>query len=106
MASVKVAVLGGVALASPVILYHTLRFVSPGLRAPERRIAILTVVMGAALFAAGVAFAYVCVAPPALAFCSITVMRWLSARLACCVTSSFVFRHCAWQDLRLNAQWR
>lgn len=68
MASLNVALMAGTSLASPVILYHALRFVLPGLRARERRWVLVSVVLGCGLFLLGVAFAYVGVLPPALAF--------------------------------------
>ncbi len=68
MASFKLSFLVGIALASPVILYQTLRFVLPGLKPHERRFIGLTVLSGSLLFAGGIAFAYFAVIPPALAF--------------------------------------
>lgn len=68
MASFKLSFLVGVALASPVILYQTLRFVLPGLQAHERRFVWMTVFSGTLLFLGGVAFAYFAVIPPALGF--------------------------------------
>jgi len=66
--SVKVSFVGGFILASPVILYHVIMFVAPGLTGREKRylLAFLPAVLGA--FAAGVAFAYFVMTPPALHF--------------------------------------
>ncbi len=66
--SVKVSFVGGFILASPVILYHVIMFISPGLTGREKRylLAFLPAVLGA--FAAGVAFAYFVMTPPALHF--------------------------------------
>ena len=53
-----VAGYGGVALAMPVLLWHSWRFVAPGLHAGERRWAIPFVVVGVLLFATGSGLAY------------------------------------------------
>jgi sec-independent protein translocase protein TatC len=58
---------GGLALASPVILFQLWRFVTPGLKANERRYAIPFVIATLALFAFGVTVAWVTF-PHALGF--------------------------------------
>ena len=55
---VKIALFGGLVLASPVILFETWRFVTPGLKASERRYAIPFVCSAFVLFLAGAATAY------------------------------------------------
>ena len=55
---VKIAVFGGLVLASPVILFQLWRFVTPGLKASERRYAIPFVLSSFALFLLGAATAY------------------------------------------------
>ncbi len=55
---VKIAIFGGLVLASPVILFEMWRFVTPGLRASERRYAIPFVLSAFVLFLAGAATAY------------------------------------------------
>ena len=55
---VKIAAFGGLVLASPVILYQVWRFVTPGLRAAERRYAIPFVLSSFTLFLLGAATAY------------------------------------------------
>ena len=64
----RVALLGGLILAMPVIVYQVLRFVAPGLRGAERRWLYGTVVGATGLFLAGVAFSYYVALPPALNF--------------------------------------
>ena len=66
--TVKVAVLGGLVLALPVLTYQVVAFVSPGLTRREK--AYLMSMTPAALlcFAAGAAFAYFVLIPPMLAF--------------------------------------
>jgi sec-independent protein translocase protein TatC len=62
-----VAGYGGLVLASPVILYQLWRFVTPGLKASEKRYAIPFVIATLALFATGVTIAWLTF-PHALGF--------------------------------------
>jgi sec-independent protein translocase protein TatC len=62
---VKIALFGGLVMASPVLLFQIWRFVTPGLKASERRYAIPFVLSSFVLFLAGAATAYV-VLPHAL----------------------------------------
>ena len=55
---IKVALVAGVILASPVWIYQLWRFVTPGLHRHERRWALLFVGIATPLFLAGVAMAY------------------------------------------------
>ena len=50
---VKIALFGGLVLASPIILFQVWRFVTPGLKASERRYAIPFVVVGLRAVPAG-----------------------------------------------------
>jgi sec-independent protein translocase protein TatC len=66
--SLKVAGYSGLLLASPVILYHIIQFVIPGLTRKERQL-ILPVVIGSTfLFLLGLVFAYEALIPAALNF--------------------------------------
>ncbi len=56
---VKIALFGGLVLASPVILFQIWRFVTPGLKATERRYAIPFVLSAFLLFLLGAATAYI-----------------------------------------------
>ena len=56
---VKIALFGGLVLASPVILFQVWRFVTPGLKASERRYAIPFVLSAFVLFLLGAATAYI-----------------------------------------------
>jgi sec-independent protein translocase protein TatC len=67
-AVVKLALLGGLYLALPVVLYQALAFVGPGLLPEERRLAVPTVVGGFGLFTLGMAFAYYLMLPAGLQF--------------------------------------
>jgi sec-independent protein translocase protein TatC len=64
----RVALLGGLVIGMPVIVYQGLRFISPGLRPSERRWLFGTVIGATVLFASGVAFAYYVALPPAMGF--------------------------------------
>jgi sec-independent protein translocase protein TatC len=55
---IKIAVFGGLVLASPVILFQVWRFITPGLKATERRYAIPFVLSSFTLFLLGAATAY------------------------------------------------
>ena len=59
----KVALISGVALAMPVLVYQLIRFIAPGLTPQEKKY-LLVIVPGATLsFVVGVAFAYFFVLP-------------------------------------------
>lgn len=64
----RVALLGGVIMAMPVILYQLLRFVLPGLKPNEKRWLYLVIISGSLLFAAGVSFAYFVMLPASVKF--------------------------------------
>jgi len=64
----RVALLGGLIIGMPMIVYHGLRFVAPGLKPEERKWLYGTTVGASLLFFAGVAFAYYIALPPALDF--------------------------------------
>lgn len=66
--AVKVSFVAGFVLALPVILYQAIMFVSPGLTGRERRYLFLFLPMALLAFAAGVAFCYFVLIPPALRF--------------------------------------
>ncbi len=64
----RVALLLGIAIAMPVIVYQLLAFVGPGLTKEERRWMIPIVVGASLMFVLGCAFAYYVELPPALDF--------------------------------------
>ncbi len=64
----KLAIVGGIILASPVILFQAWRFVAPGLYEHERRFALPMVIFSCFAFLGGVAFAYFLVFPKAFSF--------------------------------------
>ena len=64
----KVSLMGGLILASPVILYQVVMFVAPGLTSREKRY-LFALLPGAMIsFVAGAAFGYFVLLPPALGF--------------------------------------
>lgn len=68
VAYLKVSVLAGLAAALPVICYEVWRFVSPGLKSDERRLALFVSFWAGLLFAGGALFAYLVVLPEMLSF--------------------------------------
>lgn len=64
----RVALLGGVTLGMPMLVYQTLRFVTPALTPLEKRWVIPVVVGGTSAFVLGVMFAYFIVLPAAYGF--------------------------------------
>lgn len=68
VAYLKIAAIGGVFFASPVIFYHLWRFVSPGLYSKEKKFALPFVFISSALFMLGSAGAYAYVFPIGFSF--------------------------------------
>ena len=66
----RVALYGGLLLASPILLYQLWSFVSPGLRKAEKRIVLPVFLAGFLLLLAGASFAYFLILPLALEFLS------------------------------------
>jgi len=64
----RIALLGGLIIALPWIVYQLLRFVGKGLKQKEQRTIYMTLPFMVALFLAGVAFAYYIMLPTSLAF--------------------------------------
>lgn len=67
LAFLKIGFFSGFLMALPIVLYQVWRFITPGLTARERRLAIPFVVVSVLLFAGGTAFAFT-VAPRGLRF--------------------------------------
>lgn len=65
---IKVGLYAGVFFSTPVLLHQIWGFVSPGLYAHERRMAIPFIAAGTVCFVAGVVFCYTVVLPPAFRF--------------------------------------
>ncbi|MBI5970344.1 MAG: twin-arginine translocase subunit TatC [Deltaproteobacteria bacterium] len=88
----KAGLLGGVVLASPVILYEIWAFAAPGLYAKERVWFAAIVLASLALFAAGVVFAYFIVFPFAFKY----LLSFSTAGLRPMISMSGYFSLAAW----------
>lgn len=66
--TLKLAVLAGVLLTLPILIYQVWAFLSPALSKSERRAIIPSLYMGLVLFMSGMAMAYYVVLPMALRF--------------------------------------
>lgn len=65
---IRVALMSGVALALPVIVYQVVRFVAPGLTPREQQILFTFLPFASVLFVIGVVFCYFVLLPPAIKF--------------------------------------
>ncbi|NLJ47877.1 MAG: twin-arginine translocase subunit TatC [Treponema sp.] len=68
LAYVRIAVLSGLVISSPVILFQIWMFVRPGLLQKERRAILTGLFFGAFFFAAGAAFSFLVILPFTLRF--------------------------------------
>ena len=68
LANVKIAIVAGLAVASPFVFFQVWMFVRPGLKQGERMIVGLAILFGTLFFAAGVLFGYLVVLPMTLRF--------------------------------------
>jgi sec-independent protein translocase protein TatC len=66
--TLKLAILVGLVLASPVVIYQVWAFLAPALLPSEKRVIVPSLYMGVVLFAAGVWMAYEIVLPMTLKF--------------------------------------
>jgi len=73
----QLALLVGLVLASPVIVYQTWAFFSPALEDHERRAMVPSLIMGLVLFLGGVALAYFIVLPRSLRFLAGLLIQYL-----------------------------
>jgi len=64
----RVALLCGLIIAMPIILYELLAFIVPGLKKNEKRWLFFTIFFGTLLFLAGAAFAYYIMLPASVQF--------------------------------------
>lgn len=64
----RVALLAGVALASPYIIFEIWFFIAPGLMPKARKISLLIIPFGFLFFLGGVAFSYIFLLPTSLPF--------------------------------------
>ncbi len=68
MGYLKVAILSGVIMATPIWVYQFWRFVSPGLYQKEKKFGLYFIFFGSTLFLTGVTFVYMVVYPLAYKF--------------------------------------
>lgn len=68
LASFKLSMFAGFGLTLPIFLYHTIRFVSPGLKPTERITVLPLLLVSLVLFAVGVLFGYKVILPMMLGF--------------------------------------
>ena len=66
--TLKLAILVGLVLASPILIYQVWAFLAPALLPSEKRVIVPALYMGVVLFAAGVFMAYEIVLPMTLRF--------------------------------------
>ena len=92
MQYVKVALIGGLVVASPVIMYELLAFASPGLKRSEKTFTMAVLLLGLAFFAVGVLFAYYVMTPFMLKFFSDINVNEVSAQISLENYLSFVLK--------------
>lgn len=68
IAYIKLAVLVGIIVSMPVALYQLWRFVAPGLRKDEKKLAVVIVFWATLLFSGGACFAFFVVMPKMLVY--------------------------------------
>jgi sec-independent protein translocase protein TatC len=68
ISQIRIAFLGGVIVASPLIIMQIWMFVKPGLIVKEKRYLLLSLLVGAMFFVSGIAFAYMVILPMTLKF--------------------------------------
>ncbi|MFH1077024.1 MAG: twin-arginine translocase subunit TatC [Pseudomonadota bacterium] len=95
MTYLKVSLIGGVLLATPVIFYQIWLFISPGLYKTERRLLLPAIAVSCLLFAAGALFGYFVVFPVGfkffLGFASESIRPMLSIEKYLSLASTFLF---------------
>ena len=121
MIHLRVALMVGVLVASPYILYLLYRFISPGLYERERRVGVRLVVAAYAMFIVGVAVCYMVVFPVSVQFLGnysvsqdvenlLTITSYVDTLLMLCLVFGIVFELpvLAWLLARfglLRAEW-
>ncbi|MBQ3781599.1 MAG: twin-arginine translocase subunit TatC, partial [Bacteroidaceae bacterium] len=121
MIHLRVALMVGVLVASPYILYLLYRFISPGLYERERRVGVRLVAAAYAMFIVGVAVCYMVVFPVSVQFLGnysvsqdvenlLTITSYVDTLLMLCLVFGIVFELpvLAWLLARfglLRAEW-
>jgi len=95
----KVAVVIGVVIAMPVIMYQIFQFVAPGLAANEKRYALIGAPVASLCFALGVAFAATVLLPAAIPFLNSFLGDIVEHRYSIDYYMSFVSNILLWAGL-------
>jgi sec-independent protein translocase protein TatC len=88
----KLGLLVGLILASPVVIWQVWAFLSPALESEEKKVVIPSLYLGVLLFAGGVAFAYVLALPITLRFLLLFGLEWFTPAITAGYYLSFVTR--------------
>ncbi len=95
----KVALILGLVLAMPVILYQILAFVIPGLTPKEKRMLAIVIPAATGLFALGVAFSSFVMLPFSVAYLSSFLSDLIEPQYSIDYYISFVFNFILWIGL-------
>ncbi len=95
----KVALILGLVLAMPVILYQILAFIVPGLTSSERRVMRIVIPAATGLFALGVAFSAFIMLPFSVAYLSAFLSDLIEPQYSIDYYISFVFNFVLWIGL-------
>jgi sec-independent protein translocase protein TatC len=82
LAYIKLAIFCGLFVSFPVLLYHLLAFVTPGLKQNERKYVFLFIPFGVLLFVAGASFAYFVMLPFCMKFLTSFSTPWLEPMIS------------------------
>ncbi len=88
----KMGVLTGFILVSPVVIYHIWSFLAPALEKHEKRVIVPSLYFGLVLFAAGVALAYYVALPVTLSFLMLFGNEWFEPMLTAGPYFAFVIK--------------
>lgn len=78
---IKLGMLFGLVMASPVLMYHVWAFLAPALEDSERKTIVPTFALGTVLFGAGVAMAYFVALPMTIRFLLLFGAEWFTPAL-------------------------
>ncbi|MFC1660399.1 twin-arginine translocase subunit TatC [Gemmatimonadota bacterium] len=88
--TLKLAVVVGILLALPIIIYHIWSFLAPALEKHEKRAIVPALYLGLVLFCAGVALAYFVALPLTMAFFQNFQSEFLEEQLEVAKTLAFI----------------
>jgi sec-independent protein translocase protein TatC len=90
--AVRLGLIVGVVLASPVIVYQVWSFLAPALQDKEKRVIVPSLILGLVLFAAGVAMGYYIALPLTIRFLLAFGAEWFTPSLTAESYFPLVFR--------------